>query len=49
MLKKQKTTKTKNKEKKILKINAPNNYYYNSNNNKVVNPESITEDMEIKQ
>lgn len=48
MVKKQKTTKTKNKEKKILKINATNNYYYNSNNNQVVNPESITEDMEIK-
>lgn len=48
MAKKQKTTKTKNKEKKILNINATNNYYYNSNNNHSVNPGNIAEDMEIK-
>lgn len=45
---KKKPTKTKNKEKNILKINATNNYYYNSNDNHIVNPESVTENKELK-
>ena len=46
MAKKQKTNKTKNKEKGIIKINTiSNNYYYNSEQNQAIHPESITKDM----